>query len=70
VTDAASCSEALTKFVGPEGALDALFNSAGLLAIGRFDALELKRQNNQVSDERSCFQIFYLSSSNKLHISF
>lgn len=49
VTSPESCRSVVDAFCGSEGGgLDALFNSAGLLAIGMFDELTLARQTNQI----------------------
>lgn len=49
VTDPESCKRAVDEFCGSNGGgLDALFNCAGLLAIGMFAELDLKRQTNQI----------------------
>ncbi|KAH9261156.1 hypothetical protein BASA81_000860 [Batrachochytrium salamandrivorans] len=50
VTNPESCRSVVDAFcgAGKDGGLDALFNSAGLLAIGMFDNLDLARQTNQI----------------------
>ena len=47
VTDAAACARVAKEF-GASKRIDALFNSAGLLAIGLFKDLPLERQTKQV----------------------
>jgi NAD(P)-dependent dehydrogenase (short-subunit alcohol dehydrogenase family) len=49
VSSAASCSQAVELFLASTGGfMDALFNCAGLLAMGRFEELDLERQIRQV----------------------
>lgn len=48
VTDSESCKRVVNEFCLDSGGLDALVNSAGLLAVGMFTELDLKRQTDQI----------------------
>lgn len=48
VRSAEDWSQALHGFLGPAGALDLLINNAGVLAAGRFEAIDLSEHRRQV----------------------